>query len=63
MTTRTRKPSVAAVKFVAPTIETSHGFLAGETEAGSAAAEDLRVKHRMVAKTSRIARHRFFMSA
>ena len=63
MTTRTRKPSVGAVGFVALTIETAHGVLAGETEAGLAAAEDLRVEHRMVASAFRIARQRFFMSA
>lgn len=63
MTTRTRKPSVGAVGFVALTIETAHGVLAGETEAGFAAAEDLRVKHRMVASAFRMFFQRCRMAA
>jgi len=45
---------VAVAGPAVPTIETSQWVLAGEIEAGMAAAEDLWLKHRMVASTFRI---------
>jgi hypothetical protein len=56
-------PSVAIAGLAALTIETSHRFLAGETEAGFAAAEDLRVEHRMVANAFRMFFQRSLMAA